>query len=226
VRVSYERRGSSVVVPVRLRGPRGEVAARMLFDTGATLTTLDRPTLARLGIFPSFSDPKVKARTAAGVVEQPITVIEGVAVGGAWVSGGVTVGLCPSCAAGEVKGLLGLNVTRHFKVTLDHAAGQLVLAPRAGVGHLMDIRPFVKMSGAKGSWRGPQLTVTARLENRAPRMIRALKVTATVEGEGQRRQIWTEVERVAARSAVEIELQGLLPITGARFSLEVEEGDW
>ncbi len=226
IRINYKKRGSGVVVPVVLHGDRGQISVKMLFDTGASLSTIDRATLNRLGYSLSYDDPKIKTHTANGVVQRPIKVIEGIDLDLAHVRGGLTVSVCDPCAQGKVVGLLGLNFTRHFKVTLDHEAGQIVLNPKHDVDHLTDIRPFISLERAKGIWRGPHLKVSMVLKNRAPRALRNIKVGAVIEAEGKEHQIWGEVEAVPARSSQPVKIEGLLPIKGNRFTLKILGASW
>lgn len=228
VRVAYEKRGSSVIVPVVLHGPRTHLKVKMLLDTGASLTTLDRPTLRRLGIRPPHDAPTIEMHTANGAAKRTISVIEGVTLGVAKITGGITFAVCDPCAREQVVGLLGMNVLRHFKVTLDDDAGVIVLNPRtkSGGGDLLDVRPFVKLSDATGTWRGPMLTVRAVLHNRSPRKLIYVKLVAEVR-EGERvGRIWGELRDVPAHGTSKVTLQGLSAVKGGRFVLKLESADW
>lgn len=229
VRVRFQRRGAAVVIPVTLHGPPGSVEVQMLFDTGASITTLDGATLRRLGVLVSPGDPTIETHTANGTARRIITTIDGVTLGGARIDRPVTVAHCEPCAKDEIVGLLGLNVLRRFAVTLDDEAGQVVLRPRRTghpQGELADIRPFIELQNPRGVWRGPLLTVTARLENRAPRGVRHLKLAAVVSDGAREGRVWGEVRDVPARGTVEVKLEGLSPVKGARFELRVEQASW
>jgi hypothetical protein len=229
VRVAFERRGSAIVVPVKLSGAGGQtLEARMLFDTGASITTIDEKTLRALGQLLPPDAPTIETSTANGVVRRSLTVIEGIELGrGALVSGGVTVTLCEPCASGGTIGLLGLNVSRHFTVTLDHEAGQILLKPRALVGgHVLDIQPFVELRDARGSWRGPLLTVELVVESRAPRALRNLRVVAVVKDGAREGKIWGELKQLPARGRQPLTLQGLPPVKAASFALKLEAAEW
>jgi len=229
VRVRFQRRGAAVIIPVTLHGPSGSAEVQMLFDTGASLTTLNGATLRRLGVIVSPGDPTIETHTANGTARRIITTIDGVTLGGARIDRPVTVAYCEPCAKDEVVGLLGLNVLRRFAVTLDDEAGQVVLRSRRTghpQGELADIRPFVEIHDPRGVWRGPLLTVTARLENRAPRGVRYVKLAAVVSDGAQEGRVWGEVRDVPARGTVAVKLEGLSPVKGARFELRVERADW
>jgi hypothetical protein len=227
IRVAYQKQGPSIIVPVTLHGPNGVARVRMLFDTGATLCTVDSVTLRKLGVVLDLEDPTIKSYTANGMVRRKITVVDGLSIQGARVSG-VTVTHCDPCATREVVGLLGLNVLRHFKVTLDDEASQIVLQPKASrTGHLLDIRPFVKLGAARGRWRGPMLSIQLTVHNRSGRGMRYLKLVAEVKDEqGKTGRIWGEIRNVPPRSKVPMKIEGLSPVKGGRFSLKLERADW
>jgi len=226
VKVKYKKQGSSIIVPVTLHGPAGAVQVKMLFDTGATLSTIDSATLRRLGLSLTLEDPTIETSTANGTVRRKITVIDGAAIKGARVSG-VAVSHCEPCASREVVGLLGLNVQRQFKVTLDDEASEITLEPKARrSGHLLDIRPFIKLTQARGSWRGPMLTVRLHLHNQSRRTVRYLKLAAVVKRGDKTGRIWGEVRDVPPRAKVPVKLEGLSSLRGERFQLKLESADW
>jgi hypothetical protein len=225
----FEKRGSGIIVPVRLRGPTRELSAKMLFDTGATLTTITETALRKLGLFSSPSDPTIITRTANGRVRRALTVIDGVSLGKvARVSGGVTVVICEPCGSGEVVGLLGLNVSRHFRVTLDHDAGEMTLEPKSpDPGHLFDIRPFVRFAGLRGFSRGPKMTISATLENRSPRALAGVRVEAKITGGRTKATLWTAVSHVPPRGKVPLKIEGLLPQgAGHTYHLSLKRAAW
>ena len=224
VQVTFERRQSAIVVPVQLRGSEGEISAKMVFDTGASLTTLNDATLRRLGVTPESLT--VEVRTANGVARRPLAIIEGVSVGGAVVRGGLTVAVCEPCAEGEVVGLLGLNVSGRFRVTLDHEAGQLLLEPKPDRTQLGDISPWVELRGARGLWRGSLLTVDVTVENRAPRALRNVEVVAVVAAGAKEGRVVGQLLGVPARGSAPLQLKGLLPVRGSAFRLRVEQASW
>jgi hypothetical protein len=228
VRLAFERQGSSIVVPVVLHGPVSPLEAKMLFDTGATLSTLDGATLRRLNVSVPPDSPTVEVQTANGKVRRHITVIDGVTLGGSRVADGVTVSLCEPCAQGDVVGLLGLNVQRQFKVTIDHEASQIVLHPKASSrdGRLLDIRPFLKLDDAKGRWRGPMLTVQVTLRNQSPRAVRYLKLAAEIRQGDKEGRIWGEQRDIPAGARVPMTIEGLPSVKGGRFQLRAVSADW
>lgn len=110
----YEGTGSSLKVPVDLEGADGKVLeVMMLFDTGASFTSVDRATLRALGVRVPSDAPEVTVRTANGERTTPLVLLDRVWLGGLAIDG-VTVGVCDACAHGDEVGLLGLNVSGRF----------------------------------------------------------------------------------------------------------------
>lgn len=182
VRIKIEARGDAIVVPVQLGGPQGTLATRLVFDTGATFTTLDAALLRRLGVAPSPISSETE--TASGRLRRPLAVIESLSVGAAHVGGGMTVGVCEACGGAGTGGLLGLNFSRHFLVTLDAPQGELLLQPRAERPHaaLSEIEPFVAFVDTRTERAANKLVISFSVENRSPRLLRDLVVGAELQG--------------------------------------------
>lgn len=226
VHVLFERRGGAMLVPVTVAGPELQVEAKLLFDTGASLTTIDLATLGRLGLYITAADPTVTVQTANGRVDRTVTVIDSLAIGAARVSGGLTVAICDACAHQDVVGLLGTNFTRHFRVAIDHEAGLLVLSPRpAPADRLDDIRPFVSLTEIQGVQRGESLAVTLAVLNRSPRELRGVRVRAAPDGRAEAGFTGT-VNAVPPRGQAALQLVGALAAPMRRFELRLEAASW
>ena len=100
-----ESHGSSISVPLTVM----DSEIWLLFDTGASLTTLNEATLEELGVDIPEDAPVVQLRTANGIRESRLVLLSDVWLGGLYV-GHVTVAVCEPCADERTKGLLGLNV--------------------------------------------------------------------------------------------------------------------
>ena len=226
--VSFKKEGSAVVVPVLFSGPSGTVKVKMIFDTGATLTTLDRATLRRLGADITASSPTVMSHTANGTVKRRLTVVDGAALGAARVPRGLTVSACEPCAKGEVKGLLGLNFSRNFKISMDHDAGRIGLAPKLPApDHTYDARHFIKLDDARGLWRGPMLGVDLVVRNLSSRVMRDVRISAEVTTTGGKRLLKGTIKDLPARSNKPLHLQGILKgKKGRTFNLKVVNVVW
>jgi predicted aspartyl protease len=120
--------GAALVVPAYING-HGPV--NLILDTGATLTCVDTA-LARTLRLPERRLTLGMAVGIGGAGRVSLHSVDSVRVGGALVRA-LTV-----CAVdlrdlralgGDVRGLLGLNVLRNFRVTLDFEREVLRLAP-------------------------------------------------------------------------------------------------
>lgn len=165
VALPYEGQGHSMIIPVQF----GDSEFPMLFDTGASFTTLNQRSLAALGLHVSGDAPVVTLHTANGDRSARLVVVPQVWVGGLAVEG-VTVAVCEECADGRVSGLLGLNVSGQFLVTIDTAGQQVLFQPRAGdPDRVVDVQP----------WLDTRATVTLFADGRS-------EAEATAENHGAR----------------------------------------
>lgn len=177
--VMFARHGEGIVVQVDLRNGTNKAKVAMLFDTGATLTTLNRETIEALGIEVPERAPALTTQMVSGTIKTRAVVIDGVGVGGAQVSGGLTVSVCDRCGSDGVVGLLGLNFARHFQVTIDSAAQRLSLeAKQPSPGHVHDIRPFVELVDARSYRSSSEIFIEVWVHNRSPRTLHDLRIVA------------------------------------------------
>lgn len=219
--VRFETEGSSILVPVELRGPRGTVAVRMIFDTGATLTTLDRPTMDRLGLNVESDAEAVEVHTANGTVRGRPGLLDGASVGAARLGRPLAFFRCDRCAAGASRGLLGLNFARNFRVTVDHEDGRLILAPRSpSPDHAYDARFFVRFDERMSTQReGETLRASLRVHNLGPRGLRGVRVLAR----RGRFELVGELGRLPPHSVRALTLSGRIEASdGARFELQLQ----
>jgi hypothetical protein len=168
----YEGSGATLSVPVALEGRRAQdLEVSMIFDTGATLTTLNRATLRLLGVDVPADAPQISFQTANGERTSSLVMLDRLWLGGLPVDG-VTVGLCEPCANDEDVGLLGLNVSRRFLVTVDQARQELILQPRGGPADAGgDVRYWVELTSRATRWPDGRMEVEVSVENLAPRDI-------------------------------------------------------
>lgn len=167
----YEGTGSSLKVPVDLEGADGKVLeVMMLFDTGASFTSVDRATLRALGVRVPSDAPEVTVRTANGERTTPLVLLDRVWLGGLAIDG-VTVGVCDACAHGDEVGLLGLNVSGRFLVTVDQEQQEIHLQPRTTDDRTSDVRYWVEPSARATRWDDGRIEVEAIVVNNAPRTV-------------------------------------------------------
>jgi len=155
VQLSYHGDENSLRIEVEIDGPEIGEAFTMIFDTGATFTTLDRASLDAIGIFLQPDAPRVTLQTANGKIEADLVLVDAVWLGGSPVEW-VTVAVCDSCVHPPAVGLLGLNVSQRFQVSLDHERKSIGLKRRtSGDDRSLDIRNWLKVrSEARESWDG------------------------------------------------------------------------
>lgn len=104
----------------------GKASAKMVFDTGAGLTTISTKLAGRIGLKPKASDPTVRLTTADGtVIEAKRLVIPSVRIGKFTVPN-VECAVMPA-EKGDVDPLLGQSFFKYFKVEFNPEAGKLSL---------------------------------------------------------------------------------------------------
>lgn len=168
----YEGEGRALTVPVAIETQgRPAIDRWFIFDTGATITTLDRATLDTLGIALDPDAPELEVRTAGGERTTRLALVDRLWIGGMEVEG-VTVSVCDECADDETVGLLGLNVTGRFKVTVDHGRQELVLEPRPDhEDRSVDVAPWLELDAVATRWEDGRIEVEVRGHNKSPRLI-------------------------------------------------------
>lgn len=179
VALPYEGQGHSLAIPVQF----GEVELQMLFDTGATVTTLSRADLRRIGIPVPADAPEITLRTANGERTARLVMVPKVWVGGLPVVG-VTVGVCEECADAHTAGLLGLNVSGQFLVTLDTARKEVVFQVRdSDPDRVVDIAPWMSVRATATVFPDERVEVVVDADNRADRAVSEARVGIHCGGE-------------------------------------------
>lgn len=117
--------------PILLRGqisgPEGRANIRLLFDTGATRTSVDERILAGIGLDPAASPDRVRVVTGGGVIDSTRVILTRLSALGQHRFGfPVMAHQLPTEA--DVDGLLGLDFFRGLSVTLDFRAGVITIA--------------------------------------------------------------------------------------------------
>lgn len=175
VALPYEGTGHSMAIPVQF----GDVELPMLFDTGASVTTLDRASLRKIGVAVPSDAPEITLRTANGERTAKLVLVPRVWVGGFLVEG-VTVGICEECADDRTMGLLGLNVSSQFLVTVDTRRKEVVFKARDEAGErLIDVAPWLRVEARATIWPDTRVEVEVRGESVAPRTITEATVGIT-----------------------------------------------
>ena len=166
----YEGTTRSMMLSVTLESEAVLLETEMVFDTGATLTTLSPYLVKALNVDIPDDAPTIQLQTANGVRESRLLLLDTLWLGGMPVQG-VTVSVCDNC--GSLNGLIGLNVSSMFRVEVDQQQRELTFHPEGGNRHL-DISHWLSHSLVRG--RGG-LSVTTT--NRSSRTVRG----AVLEGQ-------------------------------------------
>lgn len=127
VTVPLQTIGRSLAITVKLNGER---QARLILDTGATLTLLSRAIARDLGLYGESPVSSALVNTAGGQVTVDVMRVGTIEAGGA-TARNVPVAIfdLPDVPA-NIEGLLGLSFLSHFLVTLDMEHGELRLTAR------------------------------------------------------------------------------------------------
>ncbi len=211
-----EGRKGSLRVPVTVEGPKRQLEVTMLFDTGATLTTLNRSTLRKIGVRVPRDSPQMTMQTAAGPQTIQIVLLDRIWVGGLEVKG-VTIAVCEPCATGGTVGLLGNNVSDRFLVTVDGARSELSLASRpAHTDRSGDVAPWIELDAEGSRWPDGRSEVIVEATNRSGRWIQKLTVAIRCKetryadipdlGPGQLGRVEVSVDATADCSSFQVEL--------------------
>lgn len=178
----YEGEGRSLFVPLTLEGPGRAAEVWMIFDTGASFTTANTATLDALGVKVPADAPELTVQTANGDRVTRLALLDRVWIAGLEVEG-VTVGVCEECAHDRSVGLLGLNVSGRFLVTVDQARHELLLKGRTGADNrVLDIAPWVDVAAVATRFGDGRAEVRVTMTNRARRAARDLVATITCGG--------------------------------------------
>lgn len=223
--VDLERKGSSYYVGARLNG---QVDVSYLYDTGASITTVDKATLDKLGVQIPPNAATIRTSTANGVVEVPLIVLDSIDVGGARVTGGFTVSQCEPCSDGRKIGLLGLNFSRRYLTTLDEGSKKLRLVPRVdALDHRFDLEPFLQYQGVKGTMRSGAFYVSGTVYNRSPRTAHNVKVAAILANASDKEigRVSGKIGSIPAGGTTQFQFHGKAPAF-SKFYLELEGADW
>jgi predicted aspartyl protease len=168
----YEGSGHSLVVPVQL----GPAEFPMLFDTGASLTTLSEISLRKLGLAIPRDAPTVTLHTANGERSAKIVLLDQAWVGGLPVEG-VTIAACEECADLNSAGLLGLNVSGQFLVTVDTARKEVVFQARQGAAdRIIDVAAWLNVNATARIFPDTRVEVEVRGTNESGRAVTEAEV--------------------------------------------------
>jgi clan AA aspartic protease (TIGR02281 family) len=184
VQIPYEGDERSLRVRVDIDGPTEGERFDMIFDTGATYTTMTRDALQAIGVAIPDDAPIVSLRTANGEIRAPLVLVDAFWLGDAVVEW-ITVAVCDGCAVPPSIGLLGLNVSKQFRVSLNHDRKRIELRDRRrSADRALDISQWLEIqSRAARSWSGSvALELTGR--NQSQHEIESAVIDLDCNGDG------------------------------------------
>lgn len=229
IRLEYERRGQSILVPAR-------VASRevyFIFDTGASYTTLTSDFAARVGASPRPTYPSAMVQTAGGVMETQFSLMNALRLGSQRIEN-VSFTVCDACGGYEhqglpIVGLLGLNVLRRYRVSVDDSSGVVELEPHSDFDdRSADLEPWIQseitdVSPTTGD--SPEVSVT--VSNQAPKQVRNMVLEfqcTTISRESRSARTGT-ISSVPSQSSREVTVR-LNPAGCVQIETHVIEGQW
>jgi hypothetical protein len=156
-----EQHGTSISAPLTI----SDTEIWLLFDTGASLTTLSPKALEKLGVSIPEDAPVVQLRTANGIRDSQLVLIPDVWFGGLEV-GNVTVAVCEPCADEKTDGLLGLNISGRFLVTLDSTREELIIQQTESPTNITsEIKPWVDIEATVKQWPDGRTEIDVSAKN-------------------------------------------------------------
>lgn len=218
----YEGDAGSLKVQVTFDGPHFSEELEVLFDTGATFTTLDRGVLKALGVIVPDDAPMANFQTANGKVSSPMVLLERVWLGDTAIEG-VTVAVCDDCSQEGTAGLLGLNVTQQFRMSVDHETREVVLEDVAGVAdrHL-DLTHWIGLEGRATRWPTGRVVIDMTATNKSRRTVHE----AVIEVECPERSFAVTVSDLAPGGTEETSFELPRGASCDSYSLVLRSGRW
>lgn len=215
----YVREGNSIIIPVTFEGPSGLVELPMIFDTGATLTTLNQDSLDAAGIVVAPDAPEITSQTAGGMRKSRVTFTQGVRIGGRRIEN-VTLSRCEPCADESARGLLGMNVSGRFLIMIDTEDQRLILRPRRG-GQTKDIEVWLDVSAEATRFPNGESEVVLTVNNKGVQSVGRARVLVQC---GQ--DFFGEVTNIPAKGRASTTLSLPSSAQCAAYSIELDEAEW
>ncbi len=218
----YEGDAGSLRVQVTFDGPDFSEELDVLFDTGATFTTLDRGVLSALGVTVPPDAPMANFQTANGKVSSPMVLLERVWLGDTAVEG-VTVAVCDDCSQEGTAGLLGLNVTQQFRMSVDHETREVVLEDASGpADRHLDLTHWIALEGRATRWPTGRVVIDMTATNKSPRQVHE----AVIEVECPERSFAVTVTDLSPGASEETSFELPRGATCDSYSLVLRSGRW
>lgn len=210
LRLPFKRFGSIIRVEAKVQGRK----VYFLLDTGATYSTLTPAFAQELGLTPGPGNPKTISQTANGLVERTFGLIPRLELGDRMHSK-VSFTLCESCGndAGEYPsvGLLGLNVLRRYRMTIDEQRGVVELLPQGGFANQRDdVTPWLDIGFHEKIVSGGKLNRTGhvlKVKNLSAHAITSIEISWSCQvAGGENFEEVLKLSKLAAKGSGEVRL--------------------
>ena len=201
IALPFEGEGRRLAVPVVFEHNGRTVETWMMLDTGATYTTLPRSILYELGVEPGDDAPVLTQHTANGDRQASFALADTVWLGNLPLNG-VALAECDECASGEVSGLLGLNVTGSYNLTIDSDRKEVVFSERAARQQHLDVSPFTDVGARFTRFPGGRVEVEVTVDNDSPRPISKAVGQVSCDGGSWRIEVF-DIPAGGTRSVME-----------------------
>ncbi len=182
ITLPYEGEGRRISIPVVFEHGGRTLEAEMTFDTGATYTTLPLDALYALGASPPDDSPVMKLHTANGEREARLVLLDRIWLGDIELTG-VAIAVCDQCASKETQGLLGLNVSGAFNMSIDADRREVVFSGRESFDRHLDVQPFFDLDAWTRQLPGGRIEVGIDAKNSAKRAVDQAVVSVSCNGE-------------------------------------------
>ena len=170
ITLPFEGEGSRLSVPVVFEHEDQSLEIDMMLDTGATYTTLPMRLVRRLGIEVSSNAPVLELHTANGKRTAQVVLVDRVWLGDLRLDG-VALTICDDCASDDTAGLLGLNVSASYNMSIDSDRKEVAFSLRHDLNRKLDVKPFVELDASFIRYPGNRIEVKVELDNFSPRSI-------------------------------------------------------
>lgn len=174
VQLKFERSDSSILVETKIQGQD----AYLIFDTGASITSLNTGFVQKIGKLPPPDAPTARVSTANGQTMVRFGLLDNLTLGDR-IHSGVSFMTCDACPFGmrngrPIVGLLGLNVLNRYRYSIDESTGTIELQAISNFSNRMrDVQPWLRIAGGRGE-PAPKLKtqVSFEVQNLARRTVR------------------------------------------------------
>ena len=194
----FEGEGRRMSIPVVFEHQGEQRETWMMLDTGATYTTLSDDILATLDLVPGPDAPTIHLHTANGERDARVILADRVWLGDLFLDG-VAIATCDACSSTDTSGLLGLNVSGNYNMTIDSDRREVVFSQRVDGNRRLDVKPFSEVQAQVSRFPGGRVEVSVALHNHGPREI----LTSSVAVHCREEQWLVELDPVPSGGVVE-----------------------